>query len=80
MSSKKSKESLEKRTISIVRAREIIDKAVKNGFHQATNEQLLGEARSIRHLRSLIGYYQRKDQEDKKDVMNDAPYVATFGR
>jgi len=36
----------------------IIDKARKRGFHQATNKQLLDEATSATHLRSLIGWYQ----------------------
>ena len=68
----------DKCTINVSRAREIIDKALGNGFHQATREQLMREARSIRHLRSLIGYHQRLEKKDKRDVTNDAPYVAKF--
>lgn len=54
-------------TIDRERAGKIIKKAQHNGFHQASAVVLLTEARSIKHLRSLIGLYQRAEKLKEKD-------------
>lgn len=56
-----------KQKIDTARAKEIVDKAISNGLHQASAVQLLSEAKSLTHLRGLIGSFQRGELGDTKE-------------
>ena len=58
---------MSKQDTKIKLKQEIVDKAISNGLHQASAVQLLSEAKSLAHLRGLIGSFQRGELGDTKE-------------
>ena len=62
---KQSAKSKTEHKIDKDKAAAIIEKAISNGFHKASTLELLSKARSLKHLRSLIGSYQRGELDNE---------------
>ena len=52
--------------VNVTRLQEVYDKAVLHGFKHCPPNVILGEAKSIRHLRKLIGEYQSMSFNERK--------------